>query len=174
VNEPDETRPSENHQPRFACDAMLGGLARWLRAAGYCASFHEGIEDRALVDLARAEGRVLLSCDTDFIEYRVIRDGIVPSLFVPLRVSPERQLAHVLEQMNLPLRDPRCMACGGNLDEVSKERVRDRVPPRTFAWLEQFWECAECQQVFWKGSHWQGIEERLRQASEKEPPRSSA
>lgn len=31
--------------PRFACDAMLGGLARWLRAAGYDATWTYGIED---------------------------------------------------------------------------------------------------------------------------------
>ena len=57
----------ENHlKPRFACDAMLGGLARWLRAAGYDASWHDGIEDRAaLVRLARAEGQTVLSSDDD-------------------------------------------------------------------------------------------------------------
>ena len=33
-------------EPWFACDAMLGGLARWLRAAGYDASWEHGIDDR--------------------------------------------------------------------------------------------------------------------------------
>lgn len=36
-------------EPRFACDAMLGGLARWLRAAGYDASWQEGITDQELI-----------------------------------------------------------------------------------------------------------------------------
>ena len=39
--------------PRFACDAMLGGLARWLRAAGYDACWQEGIDDGELIRLAR-------------------------------------------------------------------------------------------------------------------------
>ena len=30
---------------RFFCDAMLGGLARWLRAMGYDAAFEYGIDD---------------------------------------------------------------------------------------------------------------------------------
>ena len=33
-----------DHALRFACDAMLGGLARWLRAAGYDATWQEGID----------------------------------------------------------------------------------------------------------------------------------
>jgi uncharacterized protein with PIN domain len=49
--------------PRFACDAMLGGLARWLRAAGYDASWDDGIDDGELIRLARAEGRTALSSD---------------------------------------------------------------------------------------------------------------
>jgi hypothetical protein len=35
---------------------MLGGLARWLRAAGYDASWHDGIDDGELVRLCHAEG----------------------------------------------------------------------------------------------------------------------
>ncbi|MCD6378693.1 MAG: hypothetical protein DRO01_07865, partial [Thermoproteota archaeon] len=31
--------------PVILCDAMLGGLARWLRAAGYEAQFIYGIDD---------------------------------------------------------------------------------------------------------------------------------
>ena len=39
--------------PRLACDAMLGGLARWLRAAGHDTFWQEGIDDGALIHLAR-------------------------------------------------------------------------------------------------------------------------
>src|SRR5205085_4482474 len=59
--------------PRFACDAMLGYLARWLRAAGYDAFWQEGIDDAELVRLARREGRYLLSCDTGIFQYRLVR-----------------------------------------------------------------------------------------------------
>jgi uncharacterized protein with PIN domain len=149
---------------RFACDAMLGGLARWLRAAGYDASWHEGIDDRDLVRLAREEGRTLLTSDNGIFLYSVVRDGILPALFVPLRLTPQGQLAHVLEQLDLPIREPRCMSCGGRLIEVPKSDVQDRVPPRTYAWLDQFWECERCRRVFWHGSHWQRIEEELKKA----------
>src|SRR5437588_8777301 len=107
-------------ETRFACDAMLGGLARWLRAAGYDASCHGGIDDRDLIRLSRDEVRTLLSCDTHIFQFAVIRDGVQPALFVPLRLSPREQLAFVLKKLRLNLHQPRCMLCGGELVEVPK------------------------------------------------------
>jgi uncharacterized protein with PIN domain len=144
---------------------MLGGLARWLRAAGYDASWHDGINDTDLVRLSREEGRTLLTADTGIFLHGGVRDGLVPALFVPLRLSPQEQLAHVLSELRLPRREPRCMACGGGLSDVPKEMIRDRVPERTFAWLDRFWQCVRCGQVFWRGSHWERIEQHLRQAA---------
>jgi uncharacterized protein with PIN domain len=156
---------TSNPEPRFACDAMLGGLARWLRAAGYDAIWQEGIPDHELIRLCQEEGCVLLSCDTKLFHFRVLRDHLVPALFVPLRRNPREQLAHVLANCNLPLRPPRCMSCGGSLVEVPKATLGDRVPPRTFAWLEEFWECGRCRRIFWHGTHWQRIRNQLRRVA---------
>jgi uncharacterized protein with PIN domain len=41
---------------RFACDAMLGGLARWLRAAGYDATWRVDIDDGDLIQQAAQQG----------------------------------------------------------------------------------------------------------------------
>jgi uncharacterized protein with PIN domain len=155
--------------PRFACDAMLGGLARWLRAAGYDASWTAGIPDPALVRQAQAEGRMILTSDTDILQYAVVRDGVVPMLFVPLGLGIQEQLGFVLQRLGLALREPRCMACGGSLVERQRTEVTDRVPPRSLERQEQFWECRRCRQVFWHGTHWERIVERLRAAVA--PPR---
>jgi uncharacterized protein with PIN domain len=144
---------------------MLGGLARWLRAAGYDSLWQEGIDDHELIRLARDEERMLLSSDTRIFHFAVIRDGAQPALFVPLRLRPLEQLGHVLGKLQLPLREPRCMACGGGLIELPKTAVSGRVPPRTFAWLDVFWECGRCRQVFWRGTHWQRIAGALQRAA---------
>ena len=144
---------------------MLGGLARWLRAAGHDASWHDGIDDGELVRLARAEGRTVLSSDDDIFGYALVRDGVVPALFVPRGQPIQDQLAHVLRELGLPLREPRCMACGGELAEVAKGAVGDRVPPRSLARHDRFWQCARCGKFFWHGTHWEQIVERLRQAA---------
>ena len=151
--------------PRFACDAMLGALARWLRAAGYDASCHPDIDDWDLIRLARFEGRILLTCDTGISRIGIIRDGDLPALLLPNGLDKQEQLAYVLRRLHLPLREPRCMACGGVLVEVPKEQVRDRAPPRTFARVEQFYECDRCRQLFWPGTHWQRIAAQVQEAS---------
>jgi uncharacterized protein with PIN domain len=148
--------------PKFACDAMLGGLARWLRAAGYDASWREGIDDWDLVRLAQREGSILLSSDTGIFRIGVVRDGEVPALFVPHGLSKREQLAFVLRELGLSPLPPRCMACGGALREVSPEEARPRVPARTFAWVNQFFECERCGRLFWPGSHWLRIADVLR------------
>jgi uncharacterized protein with PIN domain len=152
--------------PSFACDVMLGALARWLRAAGYDAWWSNSINDWDLVRLARREGRILLSADTGIFRIGIVRDGDVPALQVPNGLSVREQLAFVIGQLGLQPLDPRCMACGGELAEVPKARVRDRVPAASFAWVDQFHECLRCGQVFWQGTHWPAIAERLRHASD--------
>ena len=154
----------DSFQPQFACDAMLGGLARWLRAAGYDASWQADVGDWDLIRDALREGRILLTSDTGIFRIGIVRDGEVPALLIPHGLKKQQQLLFVLARLKLPLRESRCMACGGQLVEVPKEQVRQRVPPRTFAWLEHFYECGRCRQLFWEGTHWQYIAKQLTNA----------
>src|SRR6478752_2107947 len=104
--------------PRFFCDAMLGGLSRWLRAAGYDASFEHGIDDGVLVRLAAEQERILLSSDGGIFQRNVVKNGSVRSLRVPRATPPSEQLVFVLRALDLGTTEPRCMACGGELREV--------------------------------------------------------
>jgi uncharacterized protein with PIN domain len=155
---------ASGNQPTFACDVMLGALARWLRAAGYDAWWSNAIDDWDLVRLAKREGRILLSADTGVFRIGIIRDGDVPALQVPNGLSVQEQLAFVTSRLHLALREPRCMACGGELAEVAKEQVRDRVPAGSYERIDRFHQCRRCGQVFWQGTHWPGIADMLAQA----------
>lgn len=146
---------------RFLCDAMHGGLARWLRAAGYDVAWEYGIEDRALLERARRDGRIILTSDGQLLERRVVRRGEIRAVFVPRGLDATEALGHVLEKLRLPIREPRCMTCGGALDRVPKESVETEAPPRTYAWLEVFYRCRICGKLFWEGTHWQAIKARL-------------
>jgi predicted nuclease of predicted toxin-antitoxin system len=51
---------------RLLCDEMLRGLGRWLRAAGHDTLIARGgTSDLDLLAFARAEGRILLTCDRE-------------------------------------------------------------------------------------------------------------
>jgi uncharacterized protein with PIN domain len=142
---------------------MLGGLARWLRAAGYDAEFEYGIADRALVQRAAKSGRILLSSDGPMFERNVIKNGDIRALYVPQQLGKLEQLRFVLGELGLPLRNPRCMACGGQLAEVPKHTVMAEAPPLAYRNCDRFWRCARCGKLLWHGTHWQRITKRLKQ-----------
>lgn len=145
-------------EPRFFCDAMLGGLARWLRALGYEAEWEHGIDDAALVERSHSVGAVLLSSDGPLFERRPVKGGVVQALFVPRHAPVIDQAVFVLRTLKLPVRDLRCMACGGALGEVPRESVADEVPPGAYRSCTEFWRCLRCQRLYWRGTHWARIE----------------
>ena len=150
---------------KFICDAMLGGLARWLRAAGYDAAFQYGIDDGDLIDQAAATGRMILSSDGPMFDRNVIRDGRVLALYVPQQLSKLAQLRFVMGELALPLEAPRCMACGGELTEVPKHQVTGEAPPLAYRRCDKFWRCSRCSKLLWRGTHWDKITPKLQDAA---------
>jgi len=142
---------------RFFCDAGLGGLARWLRAAGYESEWEPGIADEDLLHRAKQVSATILTTDSMLMERRVLRDRIIPSFWLPPALKIQEQLALVFREFGLKVREPRCMSCGGNLLRADKEELRERIPPRTYRWLDEFFVCSRCGKLFWHGTHWRRI-----------------
>ena len=151
--------------PRFICDAMLGGLARWLRAAGYSASFDVHMRDGELVRIALEQALCLLTSDSGVMERHAVSGGLVRTVFVPVGLSPLEQLGHVMGALGLGLRECLCMDCGGRLADVALEAVQEQVPPKVKESCERFFRCAGCGKVYWRGTHWEDIQRRLRAAA---------
>ena len=147
--------------PRFVCDASLGGLARWLRAAGYEATWRAGAPAEDLAREAARGGLTLLTTDTAVLRLRGVREGAIDVRWVPPAGGVVEQLALVLRDLELPRRDPRCMSCGGTLRAVAKDEVLERIPPRTRRWKDDYFVCAGCGTLFWQGTHWDRIARRL-------------
>jgi uncharacterized protein len=151
----------EPEAPRFVCDASLGGLARWLRAAGYEAEWTEESAADELLRKARAGGSTLLTTDSRMLERTVIRNGSVPVQWLPSDLPRIAQLKMLMRDLGLKPRAPRCMSCGGELRAVPKGDVADRIPPRTARWKDEYYVCAGCGQLFWEGTHWERITRQL-------------
>jgi len=152
---PPWARFEETSPPRFLCDPSLGGLARWLRAAGYEARDAAGRE--ALGDAARDPGLVLLTSDAELLDRRLAREARGLVLWIPSALTMREQLSIVLRDLGLRPRDARCMACGGTLVPARKQDVGPRIPPRTALWKDDYYVCAGCDRLFWQGTHWERI-----------------
>ena len=149
--------PSQPAPALFLCDAGLGGLARWLRAAGYEAAWQPDIADDDLLRQAREARATVLTTDGMLMERRLLRDRIIPAFWLPPTLRIPEQLALVFREFGLTLRGPRCMSCGGELRRGSKEALHERIPPRTYRWLDEYYVCSRCDKLFWHGTHWQRI-----------------
>lgn len=156
--------------PDFHCDAGLGGLARLLRAAGYDAAFWPGVDDDELLQTVLSSDAILLTNDTRLMHRGVIVRGVVPAMLVPIALDKRGQFEHVMGRLQLPLQSPRCMACGGHLLPVEKESVRDRIPPRTYPWRDDYFLCGRCGKLYWQGTHWEQIRRCLQDAARSQSP----
>ncbi len=144
----------------LVCDAMLGGLARWLRFAGFDVLFDPEMDDGELADLARHEGRWLVTRDRDLASRsgpRVVRllspglDGQVEELLrrLPLVASEDRFFS-------------RCSRCNGRLRDLPRSEATHRVPPFVAVHADRFSVCTSCGRVYWPGTHHARILARLR------------
>ena len=136
---------------------MVGTLAKWLRILGYDTCFDPDMDDHQLVRLARAEDRVLLTRDRELAR----RPGL-NAVFVTSQ-SLEAQIGQVLSELNLePERSfSRCPVCNEQLAEVDRQAARDRVPAYVARTQKSFRACPVCQRVYWRGTHWQQMDEQL-------------
>jgi len=141
---------------KLLCDHMLGSLARWLRFMGYDTAYPEPTSDRDLIDMARREDRILLTRDKELAGR--VRDA------VGIRSDDlDEQIREVAAVLPLRLIDPlsRCSLCNSVLLPVSRDAIEELVPVGVRSRHEEFWRCPSCQRVYWQGSHWDKMVERL-------------
>jgi hypothetical protein len=55
------------------------------------------------------------------------------------------------------------MRCNVPLAEIPPEEAAEHVPPYVARTQEEFRRCPKCGKVYWPGSHWEGIQARLRE-----------
>lgn len=145
----------------FALDVHLGTLARRLRLLGIDATYRNDADDDELVQLANAEGRILLTQDRGLLKRRALRAGA----FVR-GARPADQLADVLDRFAPPLRPwSRCPCCNGLIETVAKDDVTHLLQPGTRRTYHRFARCRECGKVYWQGAHGQRLQAIVERAS---------
>lgn len=54
-----------------------------------------------------------------------------------------------------------CLRCNGTLHQVDKADIADQLEHNTASYYEEFHQCDSCQQIFWKGSHYERMQTLL-------------
>ena len=138
---------------------MLGSLAKKLRAFGFDTVYYREGGDAGLLDLAMAEGRLLLTSDRELAAHA--RSKAVPSILVTGTADPGRlsSMAIKASSSGIPLVPgaPRCSVCNGVLEQVPRRDASSQVPPSVWRMHRLFFRCSSCGQFYWRGSHWKKL-----------------
>lgn len=136
---------------KFIADAMLGKLAKRLRLLGFDVLYDPSWEDNEIVRLSLEQGRTILTRDTRLASRPVASNHL---LIEHDRVSA--QVRQVLRQPGIaapPGFLSRCSRCNHPLVPAARKDIRDLVPDHVYATKKDFFRCAGCGKVYWRGSH---------------------
>jgi hypothetical protein len=144
-------RPQPLRITRFVVDVHLGALARYLRLFGFDTVWRNDLDDRAIVDIASHERRIILTRDRG-----ILRHGRVTHGYWLRTTDPLAQLEEVVRALDLAaqlLPYTRCLECNGLLAPTSAAEVASTVPPHVASMQREFMRCDSCGRVYWRGSH---------------------
>jgi uncharacterized protein len=152
--------PSFRDDARFVLDVHLRKLSRYLRLLGFDVLYDEHLGDRELADVSAGDNRILLTRDRRLL----MRSGVLRGYAVR-DTHPPRQVIELLDRFSL--RDlcrpfTRCLECNGTIESMNSddpESAADakRIPPGVRSWCSEFYRCASCRRIYWKGSHYERL-----------------
>lgn len=145
---------------RFLCDEMLKRLGRWLRAAGYDTLIQEnGGADRLMLQLARCDGRLLITRDHKLMEFRDATDTVVLLRSNTLQDCIDELTSRVqLDWLYRPF--SRCLVCNTVLVEADAE-AWDQLPEESRLHVHKLLRCSGCARIYWEGGHVRRMRARL-------------
>ena len=153
---PLEQESLPDDEARFILDNHLGKLAASLRMLGFDTLYRNDYQDDELAATAASEQRILLTRDR-----RLLMRKSIPRGYCVRQDDPQEQIRAVLQRYNLyrqvhPFQ--RCLRCNHLLQSVAKSQVLERLEPLTKRYFDEFSLCPACNQVYWKGSHYEHMQ----------------
>lgn len=145
---------------RFILDAHLGKLAKYLRMLGFDTLFRNDFEDSEIIEISVREKRIILTRDKHLLNSKKVSHG-----YYVRSTEKHKQLREVVQKFDLCSQFKsfsRCMTCNAELIPKKKHEIENQVPPDVAEVFKEFYYCASCMKVYWKGSHFKRMESLIR------------
>jgi uncharacterized protein len=165
ISEINKLRKKPLRTSRFVADAHLGKLARDLRMLGFDTLFADRIPDNEIITLAAREKRTILTRDRDLLKSDKVDHG-----YYIRAIGSLDQLKEVITKFDLWTQFKpftRCLVCNGKLMKISGEKICGEVPPDLTDCFQRFFKCSGCQKIYWEGSHYNRMVEKISRLSER-------
>lgn len=150
---------------RFILTPELGRLAKWLRILGFDTVYSTQIKFSSLLIQALRDNRIILTRNSRFInKARVAK-------FVEIQSDQvNQQLKQILRDLdirpNTEKMFSRCIICNVELNEIDKQKVKNKVPEYVFKTQDEFFNCPACQRIYWSGTHWGNVSKTLKEIND--------
>ena len=135
---------------------MLGSVARKLRIFGFDTLYLRHFNDDDVLKIGVAQDRIILTCDRDLFR-KIVKAGAHGAL---LKGSDDLEdIAHVLSKCKITsigfsTLNSRCSICNGLIIRGrSISDIKIHLPSNVIKWYEEFFQCTNCNKVYWEGSH---------------------
>ncbi|MGI0004181.1 MAG: Mut7-C RNAse domain-containing protein [Candidatus Nitrosotenuis sp.] len=157
------------NQYRLVIDSMLGTIAKKLRILGFDCRYSATIDDEDILLAAKKEDRAIITKDRQLAINAKKHD----ILAVDISTYTEKdQMVEIAEKLSLgkyklDVSNARCSMCNGNLNEIKKEQIADKIPLKTAQNTERFWICNDCKHIYWEGTHIRNLEKLIAEINEK-------
>lgn len=158
-------RPSLPEKNRFVLDCHLGRLAKYLRQLGFDTLYKNDYDDEELASISATEQRILLTRDR-----ALLKRSIIDHAYYVREVIPGKQLDEVLNRFSLAKQIKPfglCTHCNGRIVAVRKSDIIDKLEPKTRAYYDNFYQCTDCKQIYWEGSHYEKLQKLFNEISMK-------
>jgi uncharacterized protein with PIN domain len=145
-------------EKRFIVDSMLGKVAKWLRILGFDARY-ERLTHQKQLDEYREEGFLMITRNQRWCGQ--------PHVICLWANDPMEQLHQVVSQVPISCQEVRpfrrCILCNQPLDLLSRDQTFDLVPDYVFETNTLFYQCSNCQKIYWSGTHPKRMRKRLQE-----------
>lgn len=146
---------------KFIADINLGDIAKYMRVLGFDLYYDPLLSTREIIEISKRENRVILTKSRKLLKFKEVSHGI----FIRHGTTKEqiRQIIDCLDIKDNIKPFTRCIRCNTLLNITPKEKILDRIPPKTKAFCDEYVQCPSCDKIYWKGTHFIHMKKVVRQ-----------
>jgi uncharacterized protein with PIN domain len=146
---------------KFIADINLGDIVKYMRVLGFDLFYDPLLTPREIIEISNTENRTILTRSRKLLKFKEVTHGI----FLRPGTTPE-QIRRIIDYLDIkdnikPF--SRCLGCNTLLKSVSKEKILNRIPPKTKEFCDEYVQCPSCDKIYWKGTHFMNMKKIVRQ-----------
>lgn len=145
-------RPEPLRNPIFILDINLGKLAAKLRMLGFDSKYQNNFSDQDIISIAAAENRIILTRDQGLLKNKKVMRG-----YWVRNTNPNKQIEEIIKKFDLYSKIKPfsiCMVCNGKIERIEKNKIIELIPTKVKKHFDEFFQCDNCKNIYWKGSHY--------------------